>query len=322
MKDIEYYRNKKAYLYEWLYIYQHEKLSEEFIREFKDEVDWHYISECQKLSEDFIREFKDKVNWKGISYKQNLSEDFIREFSDLVNWPNISIHQKLSEDFISEFKYKVDWDYISCYQKLSEDFIREFQNNVEWSFISTYQKLSEDFIREFKDKVSWSRISSCQKLSEDFIREFQDEVIWYYISKYQRLSGEEFRKEFNLKVPKKCWLYKTPEFKEKYIKKNTDYPIENGMVIAYKSVRTSGHSVYNFQYHYEIGKEYECHCDYNIDMENSFGLSAWTLEEAREHYNKGKIFKVGIPIEHLGAVVHNGNKLRASKMIILEEVSQ
>ncbi len=33
------------------------------VKEFKDEVDWSYISEYQRLSEDFIREFKDKVIW-------------------------------------------------------------------------------------------------------------------------------------------------------------------------------------------------------------------------------------------------------------------
>ncbi len=44
----------------------------------------------QKLSENFIREFKDKVNWYNISYSQKLSENFIREFKDNVNWNSIS----------------------------------------------------------------------------------------------------------------------------------------------------------------------------------------------------------------------------------------
>ena len=41
-------------------------LSEDFIREFKDDVYWINISIYQKLSEDFIREFKDKVDWNWI----------------------------------------------------------------------------------------------------------------------------------------------------------------------------------------------------------------------------------------------------------------
>ena len=61
-----------------------------------------------KLTEDFIREFKDKVNWCYISYYQKLSEDFIREFKNKVNWIWISKYQKLSENFIREFQYNVD----------------------------------------------------------------------------------------------------------------------------------------------------------------------------------------------------------------------
>ena len=68
------------------------------------------ISTNKKLSEDFIREFKDKVYWSSISVYQKLSEDFIREFKDEVSWDYISSNQKLSEDFIREMKDYVDWD--------------------------------------------------------------------------------------------------------------------------------------------------------------------------------------------------------------------
>ncbi|CCU55591.1 tryptophan repeat gene family [Choristoneura biennis entomopoxvirus] len=97
-------------------------------------INWSNISRCQKLSEDFIREFKDKVDWYNISIHQKLSEDFIREFKYKVNWCRISIYQKLSEDFIREFKNKVEWSNISISQRLSEDFIREFKykTKVDW----------------------------------------------------------------------------------------------------------------------------------------------------------------------------------------------
>src|SRR5690606_37928977 len=86
--------------------------------------DWILISEFQTLSEDFIREFKDDVNWYYISGYQTLSEDFIREFKNDVDWSWVSSSQKLSEDFIREFKDDVDWYFISECQVLSEDFIR------------------------------------------------------------------------------------------------------------------------------------------------------------------------------------------------------
>ena len=123
-----------------------------------DNVDWYCVSAYNRLSEDFIREFKDRVYWYYVSATQKLSEGFIREFSDRVDWGLISIYQKLSEDFIREFKRKVNWSDISIYQKLSEDFIREFKRDVSWYWISSYQKLSDDFIREFKDNLDLDSI--------------------------------------------------------------------------------------------------------------------------------------------------------------------
>ena len=61
----------------------------------------------QKLSEEFIIEFKYKVNWSNISKFQKLSVEFIKEFKNKVNWEYISVYQKLSESFIKEFKDKL-----------------------------------------------------------------------------------------------------------------------------------------------------------------------------------------------------------------------
>ena len=53
-------------------------------------VDWIGISFSQKLSEDFIREFKDKVDWEGITSNQQLSDSVRNEF----NWMWISRYCK------------------------------------------------------------------------------------------------------------------------------------------------------------------------------------------------------------------------------------
>jgi len=71
-------------------------------------VNWYNISSYQKLSESFIREFKNKVNWGNISSYQKLSEAFIREFENKVDWYYISIYQVLSPEFRKEFKDKID----------------------------------------------------------------------------------------------------------------------------------------------------------------------------------------------------------------------
>jgi hypothetical protein len=61
-------------------------------------------------------------------------------------------------------------------------------------------------------------------------------------------------------------------------------------IIAYKAVREDYHSVYNWQYKYEVGQTYKSHCDCDLFEENSFGLSTWTKEGALEYYNKGKTY--------------------------------
>jgi len=316
--SIEEFKNK----INWRHIYQ--ELSEDFIREFQHEVDWFYISKYQNLSDEFTYEFRNKIDWSSIAVRKRLSEDFIRKFNKYVNWLNICQYQSLSEDFIREFRDQVHWSYISKYQNLSENFIREFENRVNWFNISTYQQLSENFIREFKIKLHWTRISKYQKLSENFIREFKYQIDWDYIIYYQKLSSK-FRKEFNLKILKHNWLYKTKEWKLNWIKKHTDYEVvDNQYIIAYKSVKKDGYSVFNRQFQYEIGNTYEdFHCDCNSNIDNSFGLSAWYKQNAKEYYDYGKLLKVKINIEDIGCIVpsHN-NKIRCWKLTILEEVEK
>lgn len=281
----------------WFYISKYETLNEDFIREFADKVDWLYISETQILSEDFIREFKDEVDWLYISMRQLLSEDFIREFKDEVDWWSISKYQKLSEDFIREFKDKVNWGYISIYQKLSEDFIREFQDKVNWGYISIYQKLSEEFIREFKDKVYWACISACQLLSKDFIK--------------------EFKRELNKDLIKESWHYESTEFKKRMIVDSGCYECYDDYFIAYKSIRQDRYSHYNFQYQYLKGQTYECFAD-TSDHENSFGLSAWTKEEADKYAEKGLVVRCKIYYKDVARLVHNANKVRCFKIEVLD----
>ena len=257
--------------------------------------------------------------WDNISEKYVLDEKLIRDNINKISWSVISEYQKLSEDFIKEFSNKVDWAYISSCQNLSEDFIRKFYYKVEWCYISKYQKLSEDFIREFYNNIDWWNAGIYQKLNQEFIRENCHKLTPVCIARYQKLNPE-FIKEYNLTIPETCWLYKDKEFKREHIKKYTKYKIIGDKVIAYKSCRSDGYSLYNFQYYYKVGGEYKVHANYNINEENSFGLSAWTKEQALQHHSTGKLFKVEIDLEDVAAIVCDRNKIRASKIKILEEI--
>ncbi|MEG1141780.1 MAG: hypothetical protein RSE41_04955 [Clostridia bacterium] len=225
MTDLEYINKETGQNYEnldqinWSNLSYDYKLSEEFIRHFKDKVYWPYISYKQNLSESFIEEFEDKIefesisvlynkfslefirkyknkiSWDYLSYAVNLPYSFIKEFSDLLDWKEVSTNTVLSEDIMRAYSDKIHWPRICKYQHLYEGFIREFKRKVHWDDISYNQKLSENFIREFKDEVNWEIISEKQCLSEDFIREFKDRVYWYNIVNHQKLS-ENFIREF------------------------------------------------------------------------------------------------------------------------------
>ena len=280
---------------------------------------WRELSAHRYLSEDFIREFKDDVSWFQISIYQRLSEDFIREFADRVDWGCVSKCQHLSEDFIREFKDDVSWGWVSISQHLSEDFIREFAYKVAWIFISKCQHLSEDFIREFKNVVSWIFISKCQHLSEDFIREFKDDVIWCGISRHQHLSKElieEFINKENMDLIADSWHYKSVEEKKNAVMGTGLYECHEDYFIAYKGIRSDRYSKFNFQYQYLKGHTYETWCDCS-DNKNSFGFSAWTEKGARDYCDE-LIVRVKVCYEDVGRVVHDGGKIRCFKLEVLD----
>lgn len=187
------------------------KLSEEFIREFKYDLDWNWISRFQRLSESFIEEHKDLVDWMCISFSQALSEPFIEKYKDKLSWMWISGNQKLSESFIENHKGLIDWNRLSSNQDLSEEFMRRNKNRINWSYVSSEQVLSESFIREFKDCLDWPFISEYQLLSSGFIKEFKERLNWDLISRYQPfidLEDPDIRKRVPLTRLKKNTSYK------------------------------------------------------------------------------------------------------------------
>ena len=64
------------------------------------------------------------------------------------------------------------------------------------------------------------------------------------------------------------------------------------------------------------GETYESFCDCS-NKENSFGLSVWTEEEAREYCDE-LVVKVKVNYEDVGRVVDNGGKIRCRKITVLD----
>ncbi len=92
----------------------HMSLSEDFIREFQDELIWLYISCGSKLSEGFIREFKDKVDWRYISECQEFSKGFISEFGDRFDLERLVEINKLTREELKQIK--AEWSVKSRFE--------------------------------------------------------------------------------------------------------------------------------------------------------------------------------------------------------------
>jgi len=71
---------------------------------FDDHRIWKHISDNFKLSEDFMREFRKQLNWDCISRNQNLSEKFIKEMKNYIVWNHIVKYQSLSKEFIERME--------------------------------------------------------------------------------------------------------------------------------------------------------------------------------------------------------------------------
>lgn len=87
----------------WSFVFEHNQVSEELLRKYCSEFDsevWSVVSACQELSEDFMCEFKDELDWSEISQNQRFSEEFAVRFKLLLEWEYIIGRNMFTFDFI------------------------------------------------------------------------------------------------------------------------------------------------------------------------------------------------------------------------------
>lgn len=106
----EYIIEKYSHKIDKYTLFSKQYFSEDFLNKHTDW--WLYDSlvcnaviSHQKVSENFIRTYKDKLKWCSVTKYQTLSEDFIKEMRDYVDWALVLDYQKLSLDFICKMKY-------------------------------------------------------------------------------------------------------------------------------------------------------------------------------------------------------------------------
>jgi hypothetical protein len=149
--------------------------------------DWYVISVSAKLSEEFIREFQNELDWKYICTHQVLSEKFILEFESKLDWTDLSDHQILSEDFIRRNKDKLDWNSLIRFQNLSDSFLIENSKTINWNdYFFNKEDISYKILKKFIGKVDFSQKD----------KSYYFEINLYYLNVEQR---KEIQKLIELK---------------------------------------------------------------------------------------------------------------------------
>jgi hypothetical protein len=121
-------------------------------------INWCCVSRYQNLSEDFIREFANELYWDCISVHQVLSESLITDFEFHIRKNELSIihHQKLSENFLMNTEWIKNYLQDVCVsQVLSEDFIEKFELcELCFDLVLAYQKISKEILLKHSNKIT------------------------------------------------------------------------------------------------------------------------------------------------------------------------
>ena len=240
---------------------------------------------------------------------------------------DIISYADLSEDLLSVLDKNVNWFYFAVFSKINSNNIirlsdRWLEHNL-WIIVIAHQCFTPTVIRSlahiWDSEGLWHFITRRQyaNITADIIESYAYKLDLDYLVKYQKLTPELIEK-YNLTIPETCWLYKDSEFKKNQI--SDDYEKFDTYFIAYKAIRKDWYSHHDTTFKYEIGKESESKADFNVDNDSSFGLSAWTLEKAIKFNSSGIFIKVKIHYEDVAAIVYNENKIRCTKLAVLEEV--
>ena len=250
------------------------------------------------------------------------------DWIERLDWWWISAHQKLSEPFMERHAERLDWWWISAHQKLSEPFMERHAERLNWGWISARQVLSEPFMDRHAERLDWWSISHYQVLSEPFMDRHAERLDWFYISRHHRLS-EPFIEKHVERLPENLrennWLYADREAKIRHIReKAPEFSIQEDelgpFILAWKATRSGGRSDFDPSIVYAMGETREARCDCRMDENNSFGLSAWTEEGAKSFIPGGELYRVKIYIDDIGAMVHDGKKIRCRRQTFVERV--
>lgn len=122
---------------------------------------------------------------------------------------------------------------------------------------------------------------------------------------------------------KNSTIFLTPEQIREKIAATGLYDTSNkNYFIAYKGVKKNRQSKYAYNspyYNYQDGRDFRAFANYDQTEQNSYGLSVWTEQAARD-YESGIVLKVKVPYNSVAALVHKNTKLRVTNFHVMHAV--
>lgn len=127
---------------DWHKILRNEDLDEKFFDFFMYDTDLninkYVLSQFVKLSENFIRKYKNDVIWTRISHHQKLSIDFIIEFENEICFYDLSYNKYLDLNIIRLYPSKIEYNNIFYaietnvfINNITEEDMNEFQEDID-----------------------------------------------------------------------------------------------------------------------------------------------------------------------------------------------
>lgn len=230
---------------EWYYLWDEQKVSEQFIERHLDKVNWDRICITSDLSEDFIRRHIDKVDWESICCAQNLSESFLREYWDQVFWYDILMfHDNLTPEFVREIVQFASKNYkgqeplienLSNNTKVDKKIFREYEDQLNWLIIGNENYLTEEEVFRWSDKVHWTDVIAQQHLSfpslKKYLRSLKKYGKWEFAFKYYTTLPEDFIEQYISKKThnsREIWksIWQDQLVSEQFIRRHID-KVEN-----------------------------------------------------------------------------------------------
>jgi hypothetical protein len=141
-----------------------------------DQMNFYNISrEIQRLEEDFIVEFAEELDWDCITGIQNKDQEFLEKYDFKINFNIVSDKMKfdnsLDYNFFLKYKDNLDWTKIARWDYIAEDFIDIFHTELDWDVLSKQQGLTRYLLEKYIDKLVLDQLQTNININADVKRE-------------------------------------------------------------------------------------------------------------------------------------------------------